>query len=197
MGTIFSRIIYKRLSAWVENSNILYETQVGFRKNHETLDNLLIIDTLVEDALSSPKGKLYFCAVDKRKAFDFCSRVAVLKRLAPCGISKNFFLLFKSMFSQRSFGIKVTESDSSNFIPSTSGIFQGCIISPFLFIMFLNSLSQSLNETPNSDAPVLNQRVITHLLWADDVCLMSRTNTGLQAQLDQLESFCNYYWGIR
>ena len=195
IGKIFARIIYKRLSAWVESNNIIHDTQGGFRKNHETLDNILIIDTLVEDALSKPKGRLYICTIDKRKAFDFCSRSAVLKRLAECGISRKMFLLFKAMFNESTFGVRVSENESSKFIQSTSGIFQGCIISPFLFIMFLNNLSDVLNNNSEGDAPMLHTRLISHLLWADDLCIISRSVQGLQSQITCLENFCDY-WGI-
>ena len=43
LGKVFARIIYNRLFSWVEESNLLHDDQAGFRKNHETLDNLLII----------------------------------------------------------------------------------------------------------------------------------------------------------
>ena len=62
--------------------------------------------------------------------------------------------------------------------------------------MFLNSLSSTLNDNPHSDAPELNGRKISHMLWADDVCLMSKSVEGLQSQLNCLGEFCNF-WGIK
>ena len=63
-----------------------------------------------------------------------------------------------------------------------------------LFILFIDILSIGLNEV-DSDPPMLHNREIRHLFWADDLVLFSRSSTGLQALLTKLNDMCQY-WGI-
>ena len=54
--------------------NKLSPFQGGFRKKRATVDNGLILDTVVKRQLEKRKGRLYLALCDFRKAFDFCSR---------------------------------------------------------------------------------------------------------------------------
>ena len=195
VGKLFARIIYNRLSSWAEANSLISDVQGGFRSGRETLENLLVLDTLINDTINCKKGRLYVCLVDKAKAFDFTQRPAVLKRLADMGVSRKLFLVLQSMFSNSSFGVKLSPSHCSEFASSTSGIFQGCIVSPLLFILFLNVLSEELDATDNCDAPRLLDRKVNHLYWADDLIICSKSVAGLQRLLSKLENLCSL-WGL-
>ena len=132
--------------------------------------------------------------IDKRKAFDFCSRPAILYRLALLGISKKMFRVIKSMFSDSSFCVKIDNTSVTENIRSTSGIFQGCVWSPQIFIFYLDAIVDSLANV-ESNSPELGDTPIKHLLWADDLSLISTTIEGLQKLLDALHDFCSY-WGL-
>ena len=195
VGKIFTRIMKQRMTRWADVHNLIDDTQGGFRQGRQTSDNALIIDTLVKEQLHQYGGRLYVALIDKRKAFDFCPRSAVLFRLFQLGISQKVFRVVKSMFSNSTFRVKIDNTTSTEDTRSTSGIFQGCIWSPLLFILFLDGICESLSEI-DSDSPQLSDRTLRHLLWADDLSLISKTTHGLQKLLDALSTFCQY-WGIQ
>ena len=191
VGKIFSRILARRLSEWVESDNLLDQCQGGFRKKRRTADNILILDTLLREELNKKRGKLYISLLDKRRAFDYIPRDAVMYRLAKIGVSKKIFCVLKSMFSTSTFGVKLSPTECTDFERSSSGIFQGCVISPLLFIITLDALNDALKDI-ESDSPEMNGRIIKCLLWADDAILISKSIDGLQKLLNGYENFCAY-----
>ena len=72
------------------------------------------------------------------------------------------------------------------------GTEQGHPLSPDLFKLYLNDLSPLLEY---DNCPVLDSMVISHLLWADDLILLSLDKETTQKQLDQLNQYCKK-WGI-
>jgi retron-type reverse transcriptase len=72
-------------------------------------------------------------------------------------------------------------------IDSTHGVLQGGIISPKLFNLYLSDLNEYLDQ---SNGIEINNVTFTHLLYADDLVLVSDTSSGMQKLLDNLASYC-------
>jgi hypothetical protein len=66
---------------------------------------------------------------------------------------------------------------------------QGCPLSPLLFGLYLDALERRLHST-KCDAPALANLHVWLLLFANDFVLMSKSEVGLQQQLDMLQQFC-------
>ena len=64
---------------------------------------------------------------------------------------------------------------------------QGDILCPKLFNEFLSDLSSCLNATDDID---IDSTQFTHLLYADDIVLISETAEVLQNNIDLLHKFC-------
>ncbi len=80
----------------------------------------------------------------------------------------------------------------SNKFEIKKGTEQGHPLSPDLFKIFLSDLSPLLEF---SNCPALSNISISHLLWADDLIMLSLDNKTSQLQLDNLTKFCRT-WGI-
>jgi hypothetical protein len=48
IGKVFTSLISRRLNKYVENFELLGEEQAGFRKNHSTVDHLLVLYGLID-----------------------------------------------------------------------------------------------------------------------------------------------------
>ena len=79
---------------------------------------------------------------------------------------------------------------SSNFYSKALVIkvLQGGMLSPKLFTEFLTDIDLYL---PKSHGVILNQNLISYLLYADDLVLFSETAEGLQYLLNGLHQFCS------
>ena len=69
------------------------------------------------------------------------------------------------MMSNVSFAIKQYDK-ISGFVNTKNGVKQGGVMSPFLFNLFTNDLPEHLNNF--EDIPVLNNKFINCLMYADD-----------------------------
>ena len=68
------------------------------------------------------------------------------------------------------------------------GVNQGGVASGLLFRKYMSDLKTYLST---AHGICMNNEIIAHLLWADDLILFSDTFKGLQIQLDGLKQFCS------
>ena len=78
----------------------------------------------------------------------------------------------------------------TDYIESKIGVKQGDNLSPTIFNIFLNDLEFPLDSV---DPVMLNELPISHLLWADDLLILSESPVGLQKSLDHLDSYCTQW----
>lgn len=94
IGKLFTSILFKRLSNFVEQYEILCENQTGFRKHYSTIDNMFVLYSLF-DILRMKKKKLYCAFIDFKAAFDKVWRVGLWKKTVKNNISgKCFKIIF-------------------------------------------------------------------------------------------------------
>ena len=93
------------------------------------------------------------------------------------------------MFSGMTSQVK-SEGFLSDNLYITIGLRQGCNLSPQLFHIYINDLPQLLKEV-NCDSVILNGTKINMLAYADDMLLLSKTESGLNKSLQVLEVYCN------
>ncbi|PKU68074.1 Putative ribonuclease H protein [Dendrobium catenatum] len=84
---------------------------------------------------------------------------------------------------------------NSNWIGSKSGFRQGCPLSPYLFILCSQLLSNSLEQRGKNLGIPISPRGprISHLLYANDVLILSHVSTTLAKELKTIvEDFCKW-----
>jgi len=74
-------------------------------------------------------------------------------------------------------------------ITSTIGVKQGCPLSPTLFGLYIDEISEFVDRMGGPGAPLAGI-LIPLLLYADDIVLISDSAEGLQRHLDALQDFC-------
>ena len=76
----------------------------------------------------------------------------------------------------------------ADLIESFVGLKQGCVLSPLLFNLFIDDIKDIFDNTCH---PVhLYDTDLNHMLYADDLIILSTTSEGLQTCLDKLEAYC-------
>ena len=169
--------------SYLNKHTLLHENQSGFRKNHSTESALILMtDTWLK---TINEGKLVGCAmIDFRKAFDLVDHQLLLKKLRIYQFSDMSLSWFKSYLSNRTQQVVINDCSSVNG-DVLCGVPQGSILGPLLFLLFINDLPLSLNDSP-----------ISVDLYADDTTLYSSASdktsleTNLQNVLDLVHIWC-------
>ncbi|CAB4038149.1 Hypothetical predicted protein, partial [Paramuricea clavata] len=84
--------------------------------------------------------------LDMSKAFDRVSHMQLLKRLRDFGFGGNILNWFRSYLKDRRQQTTVLGATSSA-LPVTSGVPQGSILGPLLFLLYQNNLPNSINHS--------------------------------------------------
>ena len=187
LAKLFNGIMNNRIRDYLVKNNLIAFEQGGFRKGFRTTDHIFVLQTIIKKYISKGK-KVYSCFIDLKKAFDSIDKNLLKKKLDNIGFGRNTINLLMNMY-ENTFTSIIYKNNLLPKIQTHRGLKQGDILSPLLFIIFINDLPEILKKV-ESDPIELQGSHINCLLWADDIILFSESETGLQNCLNNLNLYC-------
>ena len=134
ISKVLERLIYDKIIY-----HVIPYIKSRFMLNRSTTQQLLIF---FHDIFSS-KYQTDAVYLDISKAFDSVSHFHLLDKLTSINISGNLWLWFRAYLTDR-FQYVSINNQCSQLMPVESGVPQGSILSPLLFIIYINDISDAV-----------------------------------------------------
>ena len=156
ISKVLERVIHNQTNAFLKGNNLLYYYQSGLRTNHSTNLHLSFVTDKILKGFDEGlvTGMILF---DLQKAFNTINYEILFKKLKAMGFSEGCITWFQSYLSEGIF-FRSIENQLSDYGRILSGIPQGSILGPLLFLIYVNHMPQAVN--------------LNLFLYADDSCLM-------------------------
>ena len=176
ISKVFERVIIKRLTAYLDKLGIFNEGQHGFRSGRSTTSQLLehiqkIVHILEEDITAD------VVYLDFAKAFDKVDHEIILLKLRAIGVSGNLLKWLGSFLVGRKQAVAVEGYIGERKVVN-SGVPQGSVLGPLLFLIHIADIDYLLAESTASS-------------FADDTRIMMQINSdtdvlNFQKELDKV-----------
>ena len=171
-------IIHSQVMQHLDIHKILCDQQHGFRKRR-SCDSQLLVTTQDISANLDEGEQIDAILLDFSKAFDKVPHQRQLLKLRHYGIGESTLQWIQSFLSDRSQQVLV-EGQASDSSPVTSGVPQGTVLGPLLFLLYINDMPMKVSSTAR--------------LFADDSLLYwrirsSQDSISLQEDLDRLQQW--------
>ena len=130
---MLEKLMYKRLYTFLNNNNIIYTLQFGFRQQYSTSHALINITENIRKALDD-RNIACGVFVDLQKAFDTVDHQILLAKLNHYGIrgvSNNWFKFYPSNRNQY---VSINDFDSGLTTINCSAL-QGSVLESLLFLL--------------------------------------------------------------
>ena len=178
----FTKIVLNRIAETLEKT--IRKQQAGFRANRSCVDHINTLRLILEQSVewNSP---LYILFVDYQVAFDSLDRGSIWVALKNRGVPDKIINIIKKLYDGFKCRVLHNGQLSDPFL-TVSGVRQGCLLSPLLFLLVLDEVLTNALDTKRRGIQWRLTETLEDLDYADDIALLSHRRCDMQSKLNDL-----------
>ncbi|KAK5913205.1 hypothetical protein CesoFtcFv8_003009 [Champsocephalus esox] len=143
LSKTLERAVFKQLSCYLHQNNLLDPHQSGFKAGHSTETALIAVTEELHTAKAASLSSVIIL-LDLSAAFDTVNHQILLHTLQELGVSGSALSLLTSYLKDPTYRVtwRGSESDPCQL---TTGVPQGSVLGPLLFSLYTNSLGSVIS----------------------------------------------------
>ena len=184
---VVERMVAARMYDVLERSGALAQVQAGFRAGRSAEDQVLrLTESICARFEDKEEKRTVLALIDFRRAFDKVWHMGLLYKLLHAGIPKCGVVWIRQFLSDRLASVSLNGEKSKQRI-FRAGVPQGAVLSPLLFLVYINDLVEALPSTTEVS------------LYADDVAVwagarsIADASVKVQSALHELERWARQW----
>ena len=159
--------------------------QFGFKQKHGTDQGIFVLKEMI-DSYVTCNSSVFTCFLDASKAYDRVNHRVLFTKLVQRGLPGYLARILAFWYSHQTMCVRWGSVCSQPFNVS-NGVRQGGILSPYLFNVYVDDLSKTLNT--QHIGLYAGTNLINHIMYADDIVVVSPSSRGLQTLLRICEEY--------
>ena len=182
ISKVFERLIYKPVYEYLTHNKLLIDKNSGFRKGDSTINQLATLTEKILQGLENG-SEVRIVFLDASKAFDRVWHEGLLFKMHQLGIQGSLIDWFSSYLCNRKQRV-VLNGQSSSWATLQTGVPQGSILGPLLFLIYVSDITENLE----TDANIFADDTAIADIVSDPLISANKLNSDLsklQAWVDQ------------
>ena len=177
---VFSKVIQTRLTKTLDN--YFSQQQAGFRPGRSCSYHIFTLRQILEQSREW-NTSLYINFIDLKKAFDSIHRESLWKILRHYGIPTKLVNIVKMLYCDFKSQV-ICDTELTEAFSVTTGMKQGCILSPFLFILGIDWIMKQVTSEGQRGIRWTLTTILEDLDFADDIALLTHRHQDMQTKTD-------------
>ena len=189
LAKLYSTILYQRLRALLDSQ--LSDEQYGFRKGRGCADAVHILRTVIEKSAEWGE-ELWIATLDVEKAFDRVHHSSLFDVLMKSGADASTVAALYRWYADLQASAVLWPGEESRSFQVERGVRQGDPLSPLLFNLVINQVLEEARVMwmrrgyGTNVGQFLRGERLTHVAFADDMTLVSRSWLSMKRMLSTL-----------